>query len=221
MFEAEAEKIEVAAAGSGRAGKIGFFLQGTLYPDVIESLSYKGPSATIKTHHNVGGLPARMTNGQGLRLIEPLQSLYKDEVRKLGRELGMPEALVMRHPFPGPGIAVRILGEVTPEKVTIARAADHIFISEIRRAGLYDRISQAYAGLDPSKSVGVMGDKRVYGYIVILRAVVTTDFMTAEAFPFEHEFLQRVMNRIINEVHGACRVMYDITSKPPGTIELI
>ncbi|KAK2765644.1 GMP synthase (glutamine-hydrolyzing) [Arachnomyces sp. PD_36] len=220
MFEAEAEKIEEASAKSGLGGKIGFFLQGTLYPDVIESLSFKGPSATIKTHHNVGGLPERMTNGQGLQLIEPLRSLYKDEVRALGRALGIPEHLVMRHPFPGPGIAVRILGEVTPEKVEIARRADDIFISEIRQAGLYDQISQAYAALDPSRAVGVMGDKRVYGYIIILRAVKTTDFMTAEAFEFPWTFLQRVTNRIINEVHGVCRVTYDITSKPPGTIEL-
>ncbi|RFU34016.1 hypothetical protein B7463_g2308, partial [Scytalidium lignicola] len=213
IFEAEAKKIEEASANSDMGNKIEFFLQ-------IESLSFKGPSATIKTHHNVGGLPERMTNGQGLRLIEPLQSLYKDEVRELGRALGIPEQLVMRHPFPGPGIAVRILGEVTPEKVEIARHADHIFISEIRKAGLYDQISQAFAALDPSRAVGVMGDKRVYGYIIVLRAVTTTDFMTAEAFEFPWTFLQRVTNRIINEVHGVCRVTYDITSKPPGTIEL-
>lgn len=161
-----------------------------------------------------------MLNEQGLRLIEPLRSLYKDEVRELGRALGIPEQLVMRHPFPGPGIAVRVLGEVTPEKVEITRRADHIFISEIGKAGLYDQISQAFAALDPSRAVGVMGDKRVYGYIIILRAVTTTDFMTAEAFEFSWTFLQRVTNRIINEVHGVCRVTYDITSKPPGTIEL-
>ncbi|KAK4465770.1 class I glutamine amidotransferase-like protein [Cladorrhinum samala] len=221
FFEAEAIKIEEAAAKDpNRAGKIEFFMQGTLYPDVIESLSFKGPSATIKTHHNVGGLPARMTNGQGLKLIEPLRSLYKDEVRALGRALGIREELVMRHPFPGPGIAVRILGEVTEEKVNIARQADHIFISEIRKAGLYDQISQAYAAVDPSRAVGVMGDKRVYGYIIILRAVTTTDYMTAEAFNFPWDVLQRIMNRIVNEVHGVCRVVYDITSKPPGTIEM-
>lgn len=220
IFEEEARKIEDAAVDSDLPGKIEFFLQGTLYPDVIESLSYKGPSATIKTHHNVGGLPERMSNGQGLRLIEPLRNLYKDEVRALGRELGISEELVMRHPFPGPGIAVRILGEVTPERVAIARQADHIYISEIRKAGLYDQISQAYAAVDPSRAVGVMGDKRVYGYIVILRAVTTTDFMTAEAFEFPWTFLQKVMNRIVNEVDGVCRVTYDITSKPPGTIEL-
>ncbi|KAK4161045.1 class I glutamine amidotransferase-like protein [Cladorrhinum sp. PSN259] len=221
FFEAEAIKIEEAAAKDPtKAGKIEFFMQGTLYPDVIESLSFKGPSATIKTHHNVGGLPARMTNGQGLKLIEPLRSLYKDEVRALGRALGIREELVMRHPFPGPGIAVRILGEVTEEKVNMARQADHIFISEIRRAGLYNQISQAYAALDPSRAVGVMGDKRVYGYIIILRAVTTTDYMTAEAFNFPWEVLQRIMNRIVNEVHGVSRVVYDITSKPPGTIEM-
>lgn len=181
IFEAEAAKIEQAAAANGKEGKIEFFLQGTLYPDVIESLSFKGPSATIKTHHNVGGLPERMQNGAGLKLIEPLRSLYKDEVRQLGRALGIAEELVMRHPFPGPGIAVRILGEVTEEKVEMARKADDIFISEIRKAGLYDSISQAYAALDPSRAVGVMGDQRHYGYIIVLRAVTTTDFMTAEA----------------------------------------
>ncbi|KAF4634208.1 hypothetical protein G7Y89_g3910 [Cudoniella acicularis] len=219
IFEAEAKKIEEAAADSDRAGKIEFFLQGTLYPDVIESLSFKGPSATIKTHHNVyATLP--IIPALCLCLIEPLRSLYKDEVRELGRALGIPEQLVMRHPFPGPGIAVRILGEVTPEKVEIARRADHIFISEIREAGLYNQISQAFAALDPSRAVGVMGDKRVYGYMIILRAVTTTDFMTAESFEFSWPFLQRVTNRIINEVHGVCRVTYDITSKPPGTIEL-
>ncbi|KAH8819102.1 hypothetical protein F5884DRAFT_661740 [Xylogone sp. PMI_703] len=215
IFEAEAEKIEKAAGG-----KIRFFLQGTLYPDVIESLSFKGPSATIKTHHNVGGLPERMRNGQGLQIIEPLRQIYKDEARELGRALGIVEHLVMRHPFPGPGIAVRILGEVTPEKVEIVRRADDIYISEIRKAGLYDHISQAFAALDPSRAVGVMGDKRVYGYIIILRAVTTTDFMTAEAFEFPWTFLQRVTNRIINEIEGVCRVTYDTTSKPPGTIEL-
>ncbi|KAF1812793.1 GMP synthase [Eremomyces bilateralis CBS 781.70] len=220
VFEAEAKRIEDKAAASGKAGNINFFLQGTLYPDVIESLSFKGPSATIKTHHNVGGLPERMTNGQGMQLIEPLRSLYKDEVRALGRTLGIQEELVMRHPFPGPGIAVRILGEVSQEKVDIARKADHIFISEIRKAGLYNNISQAYAAVDPSRAVGVMGDRRVYGYIIVLRAVTTTDYMTAEAFEFPWDFLQRVMNRIVNEVHGVCRVTYDITSKPPGTIEL-
>ncbi|APA12700.1 hypothetical protein sscle_09g074700 [Sclerotinia sclerotiorum 1980 UF-70] len=220
VFEAEAKKIEDAAANSDKAGKIEFFLQGTLYPDVIESISFKGPSATIKTHHNVGGLPKRMTEGQGLKLIEPLRELFKDEVRQLGRELGIAHELVMRHPFPGPGIAIRVLGEVTRERVEMARQADHIFISMIREAGLYDNIGQAFAAVDPSRAVGVMGDKRMYGNIIILRAVQTTDFMTAIAYPFENAFLSKVSTRIINEVHGVCRVVYDYTSKPPGTIEL-
>ncbi|KAE8354916.1 GMP synthase [Aspergillus coremiiformis] len=220
VFEEEAKKIEDAAAHSESAGKIQWFLQGTLYPDVIESISFKGPSATIKTHHNVGGLPKRMTEGQGLKLIEPLRELFKDEVRDLGRQLGIGHEMVMRHPFPGPGIAIRILGEITPERVEMARKADHIFISMIREAGLYDKIGQAFAALDPSRAVGVMGDKRVYENIVILRAVETTDFMTAIAYPFEHEFLTRVSTRIVNEVSGVCRVAYDYTSKPPGTIEL-
>lgn len=220
IFEEEAKKIEEAAAHSSKAGKIEWFLQGTLYPDVIESISFKGPSATIKTHHNVGGLPKRMTEGQGLKLIEPLRELFKDEVRDLGRQLGIAHDLVMRHPFPGPGIAIRVLGEVTPERVEMARKADHIFISMIREAGLYDKIGQAFAALDPSRAVGVMGDNRVYENIVLLRAVETTDFMTANPYPFENEFLVKVSTRIINEVHGVCRVAYDYTSKPPGTIEL-
>ncbi|KAM3086212.1 GMP synthase (glutamine-hydrolyzing) [Clarireedia jacksonii] len=220
VFEEEAKKIEDAAAHSDKAGKIEWFLQGTLYPDVIESISFKGPSATIKTHHNVGGLPKRMTEGQGLKLIEPLRELFKDEVRELGRQLGIAHDLVMRHPFPGPGIAIRVLGEVTPERVEMARKADHIFISMIREAGLYDKIGQAFAAVDPSRAVGVMGDKRVYGNIVLLRAVETTDFMTANPYPFENSFLTKVSTRIINEVHGVCRVAYDFTSKPPGTIEL-
>ena len=220
VFEEKAKKIEDDAAHSNKAGKIEWFLQGTLYPDVIESISFKGPSATIKTHHNVGGLPKRMTEGQGLKLIEPLRELFKDEVRELGRQLGIAHDLTMRHPFPGPGIAIRILGEVTPERVDMARKADYIFINMIREAGLYDKIGQAFAALDPSKAVGVMGDKRVYENIVLLRAVETTDFMTANPYPFEAEFLTRVSTRIINEVHGVCRVAYDYTSKPPGTIEL-
>ncbi|KAL1975070.1 hypothetical protein VTN31DRAFT_3462 [Thermomyces dupontii] len=219
-FEAEAKKLEAAAGKTEHAGKIEWFLQGTLYPDVIESISFKGPSQPIKTHHNVGGLPKRMTEGQGLKLIEPLRELFKDEVRELGRQLGIPEHLVMRHPFPGPGIAIRVLGEVTPERVEMARKADHIFISMIREAGLYNKIGQAFAALDPSRAVGVMGDKRVYENIVLLRAVESTDFMTANPFPFSHEFLTKVSTRIVNEVHGVCRVAYDYTSKPPGTIEL-
>ncbi|KAL2005184.1 hypothetical protein VTN00DRAFT_3034 [Thermoascus crustaceus] len=218
VFEAQVEKIEAAVEHSG--GKVKWFLQGTLYPDVIESLSFKGPSATIKTHHNVGGLPKRMTEGQGLKLIEPLRELFKDEVRQLGREFGIHPDLVNRHPFPGPGLSIRVLGEVTPERIEIARKADHIFISMIREAGLYDKIAQAYAALDPTKAVGVMGDKRVHAEMVILRAVETTDFMTATAFNFPHEFITRVATRIINEVHGVSRVLYDVSSKPPATIEM-
>ncbi|PBP23500.1 GMP synthase [Diplocarpon rosae] len=220
VFEAEALKIEEAAKNSPNAGPIKFFLQGTLYPDVIESISFKGPSQTIKTHHNVGGLPERMMNGQGLQLIEPLRELFKDEVREMGRQLGIPHELVMRHPFPGPGIAIRVLGEVTREQVAIAQKADAIFIEEIRAAGLYDQISQAYAALLPVKAVGVMGDKRVHQQVIALRAVCTTDFMTANIFRFEWEFLERVQTRIVNEVEGVCRVFYDTTSKPPGTIEM-
>jgi GMP synthase (glutamine-hydrolysing) len=220
VFEAEAKKIEDAAANSPKAGKIEFFLQGTLYPDVIESISFKGPSATIKTHHNVGGLPERMMNGQGLKLIEPLRELFKDEVRELGRQLGIPHDLVMRHPFPGPGIAIRVLGEVTAEQVAIARKADYIFIEEIKAAGIYDKISQAYAALLPVKAVGVMGDRRVHQQVIALRAVETTDFMTANAYRFDWDFIERVGSRICNEVDGVCRVFYDITSKPPGTIEM-
>ncbi|KAK4203774.1 putative GMP synthase [Triangularia verruculosa] len=220
LFEEEAIRIEKAAENTPNAGKVEYFLQGTLYPDVIESLSFKGPSATIKTHHNVGGLPARMMNGQGLKLIEPLRELFKDEVREFGRQLGIHEDLVMRHPFPGPGIAIRIIGEVTPERVAIARKADHIFISMIREAGIYNEMSQAYAGLDTNRAVGVMGDARVYGYIIILRAVTTTNFMTAEPYEFSFDLLKKIARRIVNEVDGVARVTYDITSKPPGTIEL-
>lgn len=220
IFEEEAEKIEKAAANSPKAGKIEFFLQGTLYPDVIESISFKGPSATIKTHHNVGGLPQRMIDGHGLKLIEPLRELFKDEVRALGRELGISEELVMRHPFPGPGLAIRVLGEVLPEKVAILQKADAIFIEEIRAAGLYNNISQAFAALLPVKAVGVMGDKRVHQPVIHLRAVTTTDFMTAKFFRFDWDFLDKVSSRITNEVDGVCRVSYDISSKPPATIEM-
>ncbi|KAK8041965.1 GMP synthase [Apiospora rasikravindrae] len=220
LFEKEAIRIEKEAENTPNSGKVEWFLQGTLYPDVIESLSFRGPSATIKTHHNVGGLPERMMNGQGLRLIEPLRLLFKDEVRAIGRQLGIHESLVGRHPFPGPGIAIRILGDVTQERVEIARKADHIFISMIKEAGLYDQISQAFAGLDTNRSVGVFGDQRVWGYIVILRAVRTKDFMSAEIFKFDLDFLENVSRRICNEVEGVSRVTYDLTSKPPGTIEL-
>ncbi|KAI9876095.1 MAG: GMP synthase (glutamine-hydrolyzing) [Pleopsidium flavum] len=216
VFQETAKSIAKDTAGSPRAGDIEWLLQGTLYPDVIESISFKGPSATIKTHHNVGGL----LEGMHLKLIEPLRELFKDEVRALGTNLGIPEDLVWRHPFPGPGIAIRILGEVTPEQVRIARQADFIFIEEIRTAGLYRQISQAFAALLPVKAVGVMGDKRVHEQVIALRAVETTDFMTADWFPFDGHFLKRVSRRIVNEVNGVCRVVYDVTSKPPGTIEM-
>ncbi|KAI8711375.1 GMP synthase [glutamine-hydrolyzing] [Fusarium sp. LHS14.1] len=220
LFEKEAVRIEKEAENTPNAGKVSWFLQGTLYPDVIESLSFKGPSATIKTHHNVGGLPKRMMDGQGLRLLEPLRELFKDEVRALGRRLQIHEDLVNRHPFPGPGIGVRVLGDITPERVEIARKADHIFISMIKEAGIYNEMSQAYAGLDTNKAVGVMGDTRVYGYIVILRAVTTSDFMSAEPYEFSFKLLKAMARRIVNEVDGVSRVTYDLSSKPPGTIEL-
>lgn len=216
LFQQEAIRIEKEAENTPNAGPVTWFLQGTLYPDVIESVSYKGPSATIKTHHNVGGLPETLK----LKLIEPLREMFKDEVRKFGQELGIHRDLVMRHPFPGPGIAIRILGEVTPERVRIARAADHIFISEIREAGVYDEMSQAYVAISKDRAVGVQGDARVYGYIAILRAVKTLDFMSAEPYGFDFALLKRISTRIVNEVDGIARVTYDITSKPPGTIEM-
>lgn len=218
VFQDTAKSIAEAAKDSPKAGEIEFLLQGTLYPDVIESISFKGPSATIKTHHNVGGLLENMH----LKLIEPLRELFKDEVRALGTNLGIPEELVWRHPFPGPGLAIRIIGEINEEQLRIAREADKIFIDEIVAAGLYRKISQAFAAVfpDTAKAVGVMGDKRVHGKVVTLRAVETTDFMTADWYPFEFDFLKRVSRRIVNEVDGACRVTYDITSKPPGTIEM-
>ncbi|KAG9245010.1 hypothetical protein BJ878DRAFT_582250 [Calycina marina] len=220
VFEKEALRIEEAAANSPKAGKIEWFLQGTLYPDVIESISFKGPSATIKTHHNVGGLTDKMKNGQGLKLIEPLRELFKDEARELGRQLGLPAELVGRHPFPGPGISIRVVGEVTRERVEIARKADFIFIEEIRKAGLYDQISQAYAALLVVNAVGVQGDKRVHAPVIALRAVKTTDFMTADVFDFSRKFTQTIASRIMNEVDGISRVFYDETPKPPGTIEM-
>ncbi|MFZ1960409.1 MAG: GMP synthase (glutamine-hydrolyzing), partial [Methylovirgula sp.] len=211
VFDAEAKKI----AADGR-GAPAFLAQGTLYPDVIESVSFHGgPSVTIKSHHNVGGLPARMN----LKLIEPLRELFKDEVRKLGRELGMPEAFVGRHPFPGPGLAIRCPGEVTAEKLAILRKADAIYLDEIRKTGLYDKIWQAFAVLLPVRSVGVMGDGRTYDFVCALRAVTSTDGMTADFFPYDMNFLGRAATRIINEVRGINRVVYDVTSKPPGTIE--
>lgn len=205
VFQDTAKEMAAAAAGSPKEGNIEWLLQGTLYPDVIESISFKGPSATIKTHHNVGGL----LEGMHLKLIEPLRELFKDEVRVLGTKLGIPEELVWRHPFPGPGLGIRILGEVTREQLHILRQADDIFLEEIRSAGYYRQISQALVGLDPSKFVGVMGDKRVHDQAVVLRAVVTTDFMTAKFFRFDWDFLERVSSRIVNEVNGVCRVLYD------------
>ncbi len=194
---------------------VGFLAQGTLYPDVIESVSVKGPSAVIKTHHNVGGLPKEL----GFELIEPLRSLFKDEVRQLGRELGLPEQLIGRHPFPGPGLAVRILGEVTAQRVALLQEADAIFLQELRESGWYDKVSQAFAVLLPVKSVGVMGDYRTYESVISLRAVETQDFMTADWSHLPYELLGRVANRIVNEVKGVNRVVYDVTSKPPATIE--
>jgi GMP synthase (glutamine-hydrolysing) len=211
VFETEAGKA--AGAGGGRAE---FLAQGTLYPDVIESVSFTGgPSVTIKSHHNVGGLPERMN----MKLVEPLRELFKDEVRALGRELGLPDVFVGRHPFPGPGLAIRCPGEITREKLDILRRADAVYLEEIRRAGLYDDIWQAFAVLLPVRTVGVMGDSRTYDYACALRAVTSVDGMTADFYPFEMSFLGRVANRIVNEVRGINRVAYDITSKPPGTIE--
>ena len=208
--------IDVFDTCKKRVGGANFLAQGTLYPDVIESVSFTGgPSVTIKSHHNVGGLPDDME----LALVEPLRELFKDEVRDLGRALGMAEDFIRRHPFPGPGLAIRIPGEITGEKLEILRKADTIYLEEIKNAGLYDDIWQAFAVLLPVRTVGVMGDARTYDYVCALRAVTSTDGMTADYYPFEHEFLGRVSTRIINEVQGINRVTYDITSKPPGTIE--
>jgi len=208
--------IDVFDEEAAKIGGAEFLAQGTLYPDVIESVSaLGGPSVTIKSHHNVGGLPAYMK----MKLVEPLRELFKDEVRELGRELGLPETIVGRHPFPGPGLAIRILGPVTRQAVEILQKADAIYLEEIRNAGLYDAIWQAFAVLLPVKSVGVMGDGRTYDQVCALRAVTSTDGMTADVYPFEMAFLSRVSNRIVNEVRGINRVTYDITSKPPGTIE--
>lgn len=208
--------IDVFDKCSKQIGGAEFLAQGTLYPDVIESVSVTGgPSQTIKSHHNVGGLPDYMK----LKLVEPMRELFKDEVRALGRELGMPEDFIARHPFPGPGLAIRIPGEITKEKLKILRKADTIYLEEIRNAGLYDSIWQAFAVLLPVKTVGVMGDERTYDHVCAIRAVTSTDGMTADYYPFPHDFLGRVATRIINEVRGINRVVYDITSKPPGTIE--
>ena len=209
------EFIAVFEEEAARIPNVEFLVQGTLYPDVIESVSIKGPSAVIKTHHNVGGLPEKM----GLKLIEPVRELFKDEVRRLGMELGLEEEFVWRHPFPGPGLAVRILGEVNAARVEILQNADEIVIDEIRRAGLYRDISQAFAVLLPVRSVGVMGDERTYENVLAIRAVTTTDFMTADWFRMPHDVLDRMARRIVNEVRGVNRVVYDVSSKPPSTIE--
>lgn len=208
--------IEVFRDTADREGTdAAFLVQGTLYPDVIESVSVGGPSVTIKTHHNVGGLPEDLP----FELVEPLRELFKDEVRQVGRELGLPEDFVGRHPFPGPGLAIRILGDVTPDRLTVLREADAIYLEEIREAGLYDEIWQAFAVLLPVQSVGVMGDARTYENVLALRAVTSRDGMTADWYPFPHDVLARISTRIINEVRGVNRVTYDISSKPPATIE--
>ena len=209
VFDAEAEKIRQ------KLGHVEWLVQGTLYPDVIESSSMRGPSQTIKSHHNVGGLPAKMK----LKLIEPLRDLFKDEVRRIGKDLGIAEEILQRQPFPGPGLAVRILGEVTPERVALLQEADDIVVTEIKAARLYKQIWQSFAVLLPVKSVGVMGDQRTYAYTCAIRAVHSEDGMTADWVPLPYEVLKKISNRIVNEVRGINRVVYDITSKPPGTIE--
>ena len=211
VFAAEAEKLQKGEA----AGDIRFLVQGTLYPDVIESVSVKGPSATIKTHHNVGGLPEKMPFG----LIEPLRDLFKDEVRRIGKDLGLPEEILVKHPFPGPGLAVRLLGEITRQDLGTLREADAIVVEEIRRAGLYEKVWQAFAVLLPVRSVGVMGDGRTYGLTVAVRVVQSDDAMTADWVRLPGEVLERISTRIVNEVPGVTRVVYDISSKPPSTIE--
>ena len=209
--------IDVFQKHAAAIGGARFLAQGTLYPDVIESVSFSGgPSVTIKSHHNVGGLPAK----RGLKLVEPLRELFKDEVRALGRDLGLPAAFIARHPFPGPGLAIRCPGEITVEKLNILRRADAVYLDQIRRHGLYDAIWQAFAAILPMKTVGVMGDGRTYDYALALRAVTSVDGMTADYYPFTHDFLGETATRIINEVKGINRVFYDCTSKPPGTIEL-
>lgn len=209
VFDDEANRI------SATTGGVDYLVQGTLYPDVIESSSVKGPSQTIKSHHNVGGLPETMK----LKLIEPLRDLFKDEVRRIGRDLGMPDEILERQPFPGPGLAVRILGEVTAERVALLQEADEIVVDEIKAAGLYRQIWQSFAVLLPVKSVGVMGDQRTYAYTCAIRAVHSEDGMTADWVPLPYEVLKRISSRIVNEIRGINRVVYDITSKPPGTIE--
>ncbi len=211
VFDDEARRILEGQQGS----EVAWLVQGTLYPDVIESSSVKGPSQTIKSHHNVGGLPP----GMKLKLIEPLRDLFKDEVRRIGRDLEMPSEILERQPFPGPGLAVRILGEVTPERVALLQEADDIVVREIKAAGLYQQIWQSFAVLLPVKSVGVMGDQRTYAYTCAIRAVHSEDGMTADWVPLPYDLLKKISSRIVNEIRGINRVVYDITSKPPGTIE--
>ena len=211
VFAEEAQKLQAGKAH----GEIGYLVQGTLYPDVIESVSVKGPSATIKTHHNVGGLPEKMP----FALVEPLRDLFKDEVRRIGKELGLPEEILVKHPFPGPGLAVRLLGEITSPHLVTLQEADAIVVEEIRRAGLYDKVWQAFAVLLPVRSVGVMGDGRTYGLTVAVRVVESDDAMTADWVRLPGEILERISTRIVNEVNGVTRVVYDISSKPPSTIE--
>ena len=211
MFAAEAQKLQKGEAH----GDIKFLVQGTLYPDVIESVSVKGPSATIKSHHNVGGLPKDLPFG----LIEPLRDLFKDEVRRIGKELGLPQEILVKHPFPGPGLAVRLLGEINSKDLVILRDADAIVVEEIRRAGLYERVWQAFAVLLPVRSVGVMGDGRTYGLTIAVRVVQSDDAMTADWVRLPGDVLERISTRIVNEVTGITRVVYDISSKPPSTIE--
>ena len=208
--------IDIFEREAKAAGGANFLAQGTLYPDVIESVSFDGgPSVTIKSHHNVGGLPARMN----MELVEPLRELFKDEVRALGRELGLHKDFVERHPFPGPGLAIRCPGTITRERLDILREADAIYLDQIRKHGLYNKIWQAFAVILPVQTVGVMGDSRTYENVLALRAVTSTDGMTADYYPYSHEFLGETATRIINEVRGVNRVVYDVTSKPPGTIE--
>jgi len=222
VFDPEAKRkiigatfIDVFEEEAKRIGNVGFLVQGTLYPDVIESVSVRGPSVTIKSHHNVGGLPEKMN----LQLIEPLRELFKDEVRLIGRELGVPEEILTRHPFPGPGLAVRILGDVTEERLRILRAADRILDEELRQAELYGSVWQAFAVLLPISTVGVMGDERTYERVIAIRAVTSVDGMTADWARLPHDLLARVSTRIVSEVKGVNRVVYDISSKPPSTIE--
>ena len=207
--------IDVFETESKKLGDFQFLAQGTLYPDVIESVSFKGPSATIKSHHNVGGLPEKLN----FKLLEPLRELFKDEVRAVGRKLGIPELFIGRHPFPGPGLAVRILGDITPNRIQVLQDADAIYIEELHQSNLYNQIWQAFAVLLPVQSVGVMGDERTYENVLALRAVTSTDGMTADWFEMPNAVLAKISNRIINEVKGINRVVYDVSSKPPATIE--